>query len=376
MSEQKFSAAEREAFWLAYQKKCPYTSQVLDLGSFHIDHLLPEKLLDNPAKLEQIKAQLNLPADFDLRGYGNLLPCKPGANLQKGDSALDQGATHFFLSLASSKKKAIEAHVAKIAKRNKAGRAIVLLLQAIDSGDLSPSQVAKILEKHVGHPEEIFTLLQRLQFANADEVEVVAKADIEQLRDRPIKLGQNKDIDGVSLTKSTSEKIYVRTCREYDAAVEKGFYAYTTFDITMAIFFEHQCGLLKALQSARTAQNSFINKPHVGIVDLKLLPFTLFPVLGPDDRDRTDKPSTYQGAVDDGSIVIRKVRQNLVSVQETGGGMAQQLVEVARADFDGDGIEDILVYNYFRVTDGTFRSGGVLALTRKSPDGLFEIISI
>ena len=375
MSEQKFSAAEREAFWLTYQKKCPYTRQLLDLGGFQIDHILPEKLLDDPAKLEQIKTQLNLPADFDLGGYGNLLPCQPGANLQKGDSALDDGATRYFLSLASSKKKAIEAHVARIAKRNKAGRAIVLLLQAIDSGDLSPSQVAAILEKHIGHPEEIFTLLQRLQFANADEVEVVAKADIAQLRDRPIKLGQNKDIDGVSLTKNPAEKIYVRTCREYDAAIEEGFYAQTTFDITMEIFFRHQCGLLKALQSARTAQNSFINKPRVGIVDLKLLPFTLFPVLG-DDLDRINKPSTYQEGVDDGSIIVREVRQNLLSVRERGGGMHQQLVEVARADFDGDGIEDILVYNYFSVTDGTFRSGGVLALTRKSPDGLFEIVSI
>jgi hypothetical protein len=52
--------------------------------------------------------------------------------------------------------------------------------------------------------------------------------------------------------------------------------------------------------------------------------------------------------------------------------MAQHLVEVVRADFNGDGLEEILLFNYFYVTDGTFGSGGILILTRKAPDGLFR----
>jgi hypothetical protein len=54
--------------------------------------------------------------------------------------------------------------------------------------------------------------------------------------------------------------------------------------------------------------------------------------------------------------------------------MAQHLIEVVRADFNGDGLEEILLFNYFYVTDGTFGSGGILILARKAPDGLFEVV--
>ncbi|MGF7179116.1 HNH endonuclease [Tunturiibacter psychrotolerans] len=377
MSQQNFSAAQREAIWLACQKKCPYTSRLLDVRSLHIDHIIPESLLDTPSQLEVLKSRLGLPADFDVHGYENLLPCDAGTNFQKGSSILDEGATRYFLSLASKNKPSVEKHLAEIANRNLASRAIILLQQAIEKGQLTPTEVTEILEKYTKHPEEIFTLLQGLQFADKDEVSAVAKTDIENLLDRPIKLGQNKveDINGVSLTKDPSEQIYVRTCREYDAAIKDGFYARTTFDMKMEVFFRHQCGLLSVLRKATTAQKSFIAEPRVGIVDLKLLPFTMFPVLGEDTDGVTNSSSTYQQKVDDGSIVITQVSQNLLSVQEAGGGMSQQLIEVARADFNGDGIEDILLFEYYRVTDGTFGSGSIVILTRKSEEGLFEVVS-
>lgn len=375
MSTQKFSAAQREALWLAYQKKCPYTSALLDLSNFHIDHILPETLAGHPEKLKERKDQLGLHADFNLYGYENLLPCQPGANLQKGDSDFTDGPTHFFLSLASGKVAAIEQNLANIAKRNTVGRALILLQQALEKGDLTASQVAGILEKYTEQPKEIFTLLQGLKFAGKDEVEVVAKAEIDDLRDRPIKLGRNEHIDGVMLTRDPSDQVYVRTCQEYDSAIEDGFYARTTFDIKMAVYFRHQCGLLKALQAATTPLRSFVSKPHVGVVDLELLPFSMFPVLGPDEEGVATNLSTYQDKVNDGSLVVTQVRQNLLSIQRSGGGMAQHLIEVARADFNGDGLEDILLFHYFYVTDGTFGSGGILILTRKTPDGLFEIAS-
>jgi hypothetical protein len=83
MSSQKFSAYEREAIWVAHEKKCAYTREPLDVSSFHIDHVLPETLADNPAALADAIARLGLPKDFDVHGYGNLLPCRPGANLSK-----------------------------------------------------------------------------------------------------------------------------------------------------------------------------------------------------------------------------------------------------------------------------------------------------
>ena len=104
MAGQKFSAAEREVIWLAHVKKCAYTRELIDVSSFHIDHVVPENLADDPQKFQETKAKLNLGKDFDLTGFGNLLPCKPGAfpmrQVLLGEVDLNSVTT--FLNLAMS----------------------------------------------------------------------------------------------------------------------------------------------------------------------------------------------------------------------------------------------------------------------------------
>lgn len=370
MSNQKFNASQREAIWLAHEKKCAYTREPLDVSNFHIDHVIPESLADSPSELAKVKTILGLPDDFDIFGYENLLPSRTGANLQKGSIVLGPAHTHFFLGIADSKKSEVEANLVRIQKRNIRGKALILLQQCLERGELDAAEVATILENHTEEPEGIFTLLECMEFADATEIRTIAKTDIEALRDRPIRLGKNDHIDGVTLTSDTDGQVHVRTCREYNQAVKAGFHAYSTFDMKMATYFEHQCGLLTALEAATTPQVSFIANPRVGIVDLELLPFSLFPRFG-DYAIEDDPSATYQSKVSDGSIVIKRLRQNLLQVAQP-EGIGHQLIEVARADFNGDGFEDILLFEYCWATHGTFGFGGVRVLTRKSVDGLFE----
>lgn len=373
MSSQKFSASQREALWLAHEKKCAYTRELLDVSSFHIDHIVPESLADDPIELERVKARLRIDKDFDLYGYENLLPCRAGANLQKGSLVLEEGHTHFFLGIATSKKAEVQRNLEKIEKRKSRGKALILLQQCLERGELSPSEVVKILEDYNEQPQEIFRLLEGLQFADATEIRTVAKADIEDLRRRPIRLGKNDHIDGVTLTNDANEEVYVRTCTEYDTAIQSGYYALTNFDIKMSAYFMHQCGLLSSLQAATTPERSFIADPRVGIVDLQLIPFSFFPSFG-DEPQEDDSAATYQSKVDDGTIIIKRLRQNTLCVEEL-EGMGQQLIEVARADFNSDGIEDMLLFEYCYATHGTLGFGGIRVLTRKTANGLFEVIS-
>jgi hypothetical protein len=98
------------------------------------------------------------------------------------------------------------------------------------------------------------------------------------------------------MTNDDGSHVYVRTCREYDEAIKAEFFAYSTFDIKMATFFEHQCRLLTAFQVAKQPQVSFISEPRVGIVDLELMPFSLFPHIG--ETEPTENPmQTYQTKV-------------------------------------------------------------------------------
>ena len=200
MSSQKFSASQREAIWLAHQKKCAYTRELLDVSSFHVDHILPENLATNPTELNRLKTALGLSQHFDIHGYGNLLPCRPGANLQKGSLVFDVAPTQFFLGIAAAKKVDVEANLERIERRNVRGKALILLQQCLERGDLNAEEVASILEQYASEPEHIFDLIEGMHFADASEVRSLAKADIKSLRDRPIRLGQNDHIDGVTLT--------------------------------------------------------------------------------------------------------------------------------------------------------------------------------
>ncbi|MBN1662582.1 MAG: hypothetical protein JW943_03165 [Deltaproteobacteria bacterium] len=373
MADQRFTATEREAIWLAHEKKCGYTRELIDVSSFHIDHVLPEKLADSPDELNRTKAQLGLDDKFELTGFENLLPCKPGINLQKGSVILEPAPIHYFLALAASKKALVQGHLARIEQRKNRGRALILLQQCLERGELSPDEVVRILEEYVDQPAEIFKLIEGMKFADS-EVHTVAKADIAELRNRPIRLGRNDDIDGVTLTNDADEQIHVRSCTEYDAAIEAGYFALTTFDIKMATFFEHQCGLLKALEAASTPNVSHIADPRVGIVDLHLLPFSLFPYMG-EEPESSDTNPTYQSKIADGTLVVRRITHNLLVIEEH-EGMGQQLIEVVRADFNGDGVEDILLFEYCYATHGTLGYGGIRVLTLKDSTSRFEELTL
>lgn len=56
--------------------------------------------------------------------------------------------------------------------------------------------------------------------------------------------------------------------------------------------------------------------------------------------------------------------------------MGQQLIEVVRADFNDDGAEDILLFEYCNATHGTLGYGGIRMLTRKEPFSLFETLAL
>lgn len=117
MAKQPFSREEREAIWRAYGGMCPYTGRWLEADNFHIDHILPESLRDNPSQLAKILSQFNLPLSFDLTGYENLVPSHPAANRQKGDQIFKIPHGHYYLNLAASKKPNIEQQLNQIKRR-------------------------------------------------------------------------------------------------------------------------------------------------------------------------------------------------------------------------------------------------------------------
>ena len=118
------------------------------MSSFQIDHVVPENLADDPQKFQETKAKLNLGKDFDLTGFDNLLPCKPGANGQKGSIIMEPARIHYFLAIAADKKAEIEQRLPTNREPQESESALILLQQCLERSELSAEEVGRILEEH------------------------------------------------------------------------------------------------------------------------------------------------------------------------------------------------------------------------------------
>jgi hypothetical protein len=144
MAEQKISAAQREAIFRAYDGKCFYTRVTLNISTFHIDHIIPERLLADPQRLLEVRAALQLPDGFDLRGYGNLVPTAPERNLQKSVVVFNEHDARYYLALAREKTWRVGEELAKITRRQTSSKIIVWLEEAIESGKLAPKDISRL----------------------------------------------------------------------------------------------------------------------------------------------------------------------------------------------------------------------------------------
>jgi hypothetical protein len=370
MSKRKIDAILREALWFAHGKKCAYTHELVDIGSMHVDHIIPESIVSDPVRMAALSAELSLPLDFDPWGVENLLPTKAATNLQKGDTRFIQTRVQYFLGIAASKKSQVENNVVRIKRRLDSGRAFILIEQLLESGTIDTSQVVSLL---TGPPQEVFTLAAALQFADQSHVVAVAKADLPELVKKRVWLGGNDHLAGLTLGNDEGAERLITTCEEYEEALRAAFYARNTFEIKIGVFFKHQCGLLSALRRAILPEISFIATPRVGVADLHLLPFSMFPDPSASaTAPRSPSTITYSDKLRAGEIEIETISTSMLVVRER-GGMGQRLVEVARADFDGDGVEDILLYEYCWATEGTLGFGNLSLLSRHDALGPFEV---
>jgi hypothetical protein len=186
-------------------------------------------------------------------------------------------------------------------------------------------------------------------------------SDIEMLASDPLSLGENAGVQGVTLTDphNVNAQRLVSNCKAYDAASRAGWYALTTYDQSIESYFKRACGVLALMANGARAERSFLGPAEQGFGNADRISASAIASLIPEGRGLTIGDLVRGGSV---TILAEQPRRIVL----TANGMEAELTEIARGDFDGDGIADMLAFLAVHAQNGTFRSYDVLVLTRKA----------
>lgn len=130
--------------------------------------------------------------------------------------------------------------------------------------------------------------------------------------------------------------------------------------------------MLEAASRAKLAPISFIRSPRLGVTNLNLLPGRLAPTRRQDRSEiiPVSDAESIQALIEKGSISAQISSDDRVTIECESQGVT--LTESMRADFDYDGVEEILVQMHYYISGASFRSLDIGLLCRRHADSMFE----
>jgi len=372
----RIPSSRRIAIWEAHNRQCIYCTEPILFKDLEIDHIIPEHLLKNPKVLAKVLTDYNLPSDFNLNDFKNLVPTHKKCNSRKTGMLFKKSTALYFLELATAKCEQAFNEEKKVLKRSRGERVLASLQVALEVGELTLAEVMAIMKK-IESGVDSFEVIHDIQFANRIINGLLNQNEVEMLLDEPI-LPRKYGLEVLTMEKIVGGKTSnraIRTCREWATSVQEGYSPKTNYDVKEQAFFQNVYAFVRAMSEARIADLSFINQPLRGIYNLDLLPVTMLPYLDSDEEllSLDQAGLTIADLVRENRVVIEEHSQHYLSL--TFDYMGKAYWEILRADLNGDGIEDILLQTYSYATGGSLGFGDVALITRISNSSRFFILS-
>lgn len=141
-----FTPAERYAVIVTHGQQCYLCRAPIDMSSFHVDHIIPEQLLDKPERLAEVLESLGRPSDFDVNSFENWLPACGPCNILKRELVFEPSGV-VQVSLQNAASKAGEAREAsrRVVRNQELGRALNTLQRSAISEPLPETLRAELL---------------------------------------------------------------------------------------------------------------------------------------------------------------------------------------------------------------------------------------
>ena len=89
MSKYKFNNYERYAVWKSLGPNCRWCKEPVEFRDCHIDHIIPESLLEDRVLLYSVFEQYGLNLDFNINSFENWIPSHPSCNQSKNANVID-----------------------------------------------------------------------------------------------------------------------------------------------------------------------------------------------------------------------------------------------------------------------------------------------
>lgn len=156
MSDYKFSAAEKFGVWDAHEGRCFWCETPLEFPQTTIDHVLPESLEKDPARLATVLKDFGLAEDFKVNDFLNWVPAHSNCNSKKSATVFRVSpAMVAALEYVSRRAAKAKATCERVKKNRKKGKILAQLEDARTEGlvtkedieslfaNLSPEPVAR-----------------------------------------------------------------------------------------------------------------------------------------------------------------------------------------------------------------------------------------
>jgi hypothetical protein len=361
------SGVERYAIWTAHLKRCAYCQESLKYADLEIDHIIPRSLRKKPQELQNLFAQLSLDANFDLDSLENLLPAHVGCNRRKKATVFSQANARFFLEIAQGKLATIRSLIRQLEIESSREKLLALVEAALQSGNTDLGELAEVAVKTGNFP------LNAIVEFESGTWEVKADPEkINKLLDEPVILHIEGGQEGVRFKDGKGSELSIRTCREFKSAITAGYYPSDNTELKVSFILATASAVLEAASCAKLAPISYIRSPRLGVTNLNLFPSKLAPTQRLDRSEiiSVSDADSIQTLLEKGSINVQISSDSRVTIECEDQGVI--LTELMRADFDYDGVEEILVQELFYIKGATFRALNICLLRRRYLDTMFD----
>jgi hypothetical protein len=145
------------------------------------------------------------------------------------------------------------------------------------------------------------------------------------------------------------------TCAEYRGLTEAGWYALSTSEMKREAFFHRACGVLSMLERARTPDVSYFNDGRMQDADAASL--------------SKNSPFGFGGDENAPAVAANVARGENGVWKLDGADQKAVMQEIAHADFNADGLGDMLVFVSLSVEGGTATAAEVGLVVKRAADG-------